>query len=449
MSEENTENDSNKTPYGNGPVNGRKAPKIAALAVLLAALAYGAYHYRWGLTHEETDDAFLEGRVIPISARAPGHVLRVHVKDNQPVNAGDLLVEIDPRDYVLRVEKAKVGLKLARARASAALKTVDFTNVTSTSAVSEAKAGVEKSEAAVETVRKSINAAEARLEMASAQTAAAESILLQTKAQLQAAVNEEAFLKSDFKRYSDMFAKGIITAQQLEQTATAAKNATARVEAMKSGEAAALSQLNAAKAAERNAFENVAQIKSQLNEAATSVGQAKSRLGHAKGQTLQVGVTQSQADAFIADIEQAEAALKQAELELSYTRVTAPEAGRITKKSVEPGAFIQTGQALLALVPGDLWVVANFKETQLRRMRPGQPVSVRVDAYPDNDFEGRIDSIQTGTGARFSLLPPENATGNYVKVVQRMPVKITFDKPLPSDLTMGPGMSVTPVVTVQ
>lgn len=434
---------------GNGRKKGPKAPKIAALLVLLSAAVYGANHYRWSLSHEDTDDAFLEGRIIPISARAPGHVLKVHVKDNQEVKAGDLLVEIDPRDYLLKVEKARIALKMANARAAAAVKTVDFTNITSTSAVSEAKSGVEKAEAGVETTRKAVSAVEARLEMAAAQTAAAESALLQAKAQAGAALNEESLLKSDLKRYTEIYEKGIITAQQLEQAVTAAKNGAAKVEAAKSAEAAALSQVKAAKASERSAAENVAQVKSQLNEAQTTVGQAKSRLGQAKGQTLQVGVTRSQADAYSADIEQAEAALKQAELELSYTRVTAPEPGRVTRKSVEPGAFIQTGQSLFALVPKDLWVVANFKETQLKRMRPGQPVSIRVDAYPDFDFEGRIDSIQSGTGARFSLLPPENATGNYVKVVQRMPVKIVFDKPLPGDLTMGPGMSVTPVVTVK
>jgi membrane fusion protein (multidrug efflux system) len=149
-----------------------------------------------------------------------------------------------------------------------------------------------------------------------------------------------------------------------------------------------------------------------------------------------------------ADIEQAEAAVSMAELNLSYTKITAPQDGRVTRRTVEQGAYVQPGQALMAIVPRQFWVVANFKETQLARMRVGQPVEIKVDAYPGRVFNGRVESIQTGSGARFSMFPPENATGNFIKVVQRVPVKIVFDASPDTQITLGPGMSVVPSVRV-
>ncbi|MBI5441996.1 MAG: HlyD family secretion protein, partial [Deltaproteobacteria bacterium] len=204
-----------------------------------------------------------------------------------------------------------------------------------------------------------------------------------------------------------------------------------------------------ARAAERTAAEGVRQAEAQLREALALVGQASGRLAGAKGAPHQIAISVSQANASTAEIDQARATVRRAELDLSYTRVYAPETGRVTRKSLEEGAFVNVGQSLMALVPRDLWVVANFKETQLRHMRPGQAAVVKIDAYPDRQYRGHIDSVQCGAGARFSLLPPENATGNYVKVVQRVPVKIVFDEPLPAELSLGPGMSVEPGVRVR
>ncbi len=178
---------------------------------------------------------------------------------------------------------------------------------------------------------------------------------------------------------------------------------------------------------------------------------ATSRAGAANLESAQKA-QQATADSLrqaTAQIGQLEAAVRQAELDISYTKISAPESGRITRKSVEPGAYVQVGQTLFSVVPDRAWVVANFKENQLRHMRPGQPARIRVDAYPDRVFNGHVDSIQAGSGARFSLLPPENATGNYVKVVQRVPVKILFDDPPEPDRPLGPGMSVVPEVTVR
>ena len=186
-----------------------------------------------------------------------------------------------------------------------------------------------------------------------------------------------------------------------------------------------------------------------LRQAETMVHQAEGRLKEAQARPDQIRVRHADVKSAVSEAEQSRATLRQAELNLSYTKIYAPESGYITKKSVEPGNNVETGQALMALVTDRLWVTANFKEVQLERMRPGQSVTIKIDAYPQHEFSGEVDSIQAGSGARFSLLPPENATGNYVKVVQRVPVKIVFTEDLPSGFKIGPGMSVVPEVKVR
>jgi membrane fusion protein (multidrug efflux system) len=186
-----------------------------------------------------------------------------------------------------------------------------------------------------------------------------------------------------------------------------------------------------------------------LRQAEKQVVQAQGRVSEAKSAPQQIEVRHADVSSLRAQVEQQRASVEQAELALSYTRIYAPESGYITRKSVEPGDFVQPGQPLLALVSDRLWVVANFKETQLRRMRPGQPVTLRLDAFPQLRLRGHVESFQSGTGAAFSLLPPENATGNYVKVVQRVPVKIVLDEAPPAGYRIGPGMSVEPEVKVQ
>jgi membrane fusion protein (multidrug efflux system) len=189
---------------------------------------------------------------------------------------------------------------------------------------------------------------------------------------------------------------------------------------------------------------DLAQAQAESTAAALEVARQQ-----AKAAAAQVELSRVNTETAAAEVQRAEARLRQAELDLSYTKITAPLEGRVTRRIVEQGAYVTTGQALLALVPAQVWVVANFKETQLERMRPGQPVRIRVDAYPGRQFTGKVESLQAGTGVRFSLLPPENAVGNYVKVVQRVPVKIVFDQPLPPQLDISPGMSATPEVRVK
>jgi membrane fusion protein (multidrug efflux system) len=284
------------------PEDKKRLLKVFGFLGLAAVIVIGFALVRHYAKFETTDDAFIDGPIIPISPKVAGQVLALRITDNQSVKEGDVLVEIDPRDY---------EAQLAEQRAKAA-------------------------------------AAEAEARRAAA----------------------------DAQRYEKIFKQDEISRQQLDQAqATAASSE--------------------------------------------------------------------------ATLEKERAALQQDELNLSYTKIQAPEAGRVTRKSVEEGAYVQVGQTLFSIVPDQVWVIANFKETQLTQVRPGQKVTLKVDTYPGHLFEGHVDSIQSGTGERFSVLPPENATGNYVKVVQRIPVKILIDTPPDADFRLAPGMSVVPTVRLQ
>jgi membrane fusion protein (multidrug efflux system) len=302
----------------------------------VAATAAGIGYYLHSLSFESTDDAFIEGHIVPVSSRVSGHVAKVCVEDNQLVKAGDLLAELDPSDFGTRLAAAEAALQTAKATSQAR-----------TTGIAAALADDE-----------------------------------QAKADLVAAKAREQRANGHLKR----------------------------IEALVPQRAASRESLDEATAAAHVAHAEVTAAREKINAKQSAIEQAKSAAAAAESA-----------------VRQAEAELKQANLNHSYTKVYAPIGGHVTRKSVEVGAFIQVGQPLLALVDPNLWVIANFKETQLAKMRPGQPVVVTLDTHPDVKFAAHIDSVQRGSGARFSLLPPENATGNYVKVVQRVPVKIVFD----------------------
>jgi len=364
---------------------------MTAAAVIGGVVGVRAYLHAWA--HESTDDAFIEGRVIPISPKVAGQVANVHVTDNQHVQAGEVLVELDPRDFVVRLAQARAALEVVLARHKAAERDVELTTVTSGADVQQAAARVEAARSNLQTTRAQVVAAEAE------------------------ATRDDA----DVRRYQQLYGEEVVSRQQLDRAVAAARASAAQLAA---------------------AGKRVAEAEAQL-------GEALGRLAEAHAAPQRVAVSQSAVETVRAEVEQARAAVQQAELDLSYAKIVAPEAGRVTRKSIEEGAYVQVGQALLALVPDDLWVVANFKETQLTYLRPGQPVEIAVDAYPNSTFTGHVESIQAGTGARFSLLPPENATGNYVKVVQRVPVKIVFDALPDPQPALAPGMSVVPEVKVR
>jgi membrane fusion protein, multidrug efflux system len=330
---------------------------VILLAVGAVALIAGTFWFIRNAGYQTTDDAAVEAHVIQVSPKISAHVKAVLFDDNYQVKRGDLIIELDPRDYAVALDSATANLASAQSKLteSEALQNV-------------ARAGL----------------GQVKADLASAQATAENAV-------------------SDFNRNEQLYKTHVIDRREYDASAAQAKTAAANVE---------------------SALKKVASQEAQVRLAAAQYVTAA------------------------AEQKQAQTQVQQAELQLSYTKIFAPFAGRVTKKNVEPGNYVQPGQTLFSLVPPEVWVVANFKETQLKHMKVGQPVSVRADALPGRDFKAHVESLQVGTGSRFSLLPPENATGNFVKVVQRVPVKIVFDE-TPSDLErLWAGESVEPRVDV-
>jgi len=391
---------------------------LAAAMVLVAGVA-AWWHYAG---HESTDDAQMEGHVTQMAPKIAGQVLRVHVRDNQQVKAGETLVEIDPRDYQAAVDRAAAELASAEAAAEAAAVGVPIARTETASGVDSARGGLDQAEAAVAGADREIEAAKARVDSAQA-----------IERQRQA---EAARAARDAERLESLIAKDEVPRQQYD---TAVASATA-----------AKAAADAAHAAVLEAQTTIGVVENRARQARAEAARADAAVRVAHTAPEQLRVSRAQANAAQARAEQARAALAQARLNLEYAVIKAPTDGVVSRKTVEPGQIVQVGQPLLALVDLDrLWVVANFKETQLADIRVGQRVDVSVDALDGQRFHGHVDSIAAATGARFSLLPPENATGNYVKVVQRVPVKITLDPAQDPDHRLRPGLSVVSVVYVR
>jgi membrane fusion protein, multidrug efflux system len=335
---------------------------LAALNYLVNAAAY-----------QSTDDAFIDGHIVAVSAKVAGRVQAVYVLDNQTLKKGDLAVELDARDFEAATLQKSAALQSSQAQAGGA-----------EAALQVAIAHVKTTQATAESDRATATA--------------------------DAAQNDKA--QSDFKRYEDLYKTKVVSPQDVDQFRATSKSAQATLDA--------------------------AEKKVRSDEA--QVDEARAQVDAYAALVKSVG----------AQINESDANLATAKLNQSYTRIVAPEAGWVTQKSVEPGQYVQAGQNMFALVPKEVWVTANFKEDQIRRMHPGQVVEIAVDALHGQKFRGHIESIQAGSGARFSLLPPENATGNYVKVIQRVPVKILFDDSLNTEgrLPLGPGESVVPTVEI-
>lgn len=449
-----SENDAGPPPR-TGPPSGKKKARLRRVGwgviglALIAGLIVGVRYYRFALSHVSTDDAFIEGHIVPISPRVNGHVAKVHVTPNQWVERGDLLVEIDPREFEVRLEAARAALRAAEAEQRSAKINVEVTQVTSDAEVDEARAGVALAQSAVQTARARAAAARSRLEQTMTEVTVAQATEQQAKSEARAAKARAEQDDTDLERSREMFNKRTISRQELDHAEAAARTTRAALDAAQDKTAAARARVAQARAAVKVAQDSVREIESQRTEAEASLGQARARLSAAGAAPKRVAQSESRVHVLGAQIEQARAAVDQAELALSYAKIYSPVSGRVARKAVEEGQSVQTGQSLLALVPRNVWVIANFKETQLGAIRPGQPVAIAVDAYPGMVFQGRVDSIQAGTGARFSLLPPENATGNYIKVVQRVPVKIDFDRvPDFGKYLLAPGMSVVPVIDI-
>ena len=407
-----------KVAASNG--NGRRLRMIIIAAVVLVLVA-GIFWWR-SRGRESTDDAQIDGHITQISARVGGPVTEVKVTNNQAVKKGELLVQIDPREYQIAVQRARAELADSQANAAAARTGVPIAQVETRSGVSTASGGVQEAEAAV-------SGAEQQIETARANLVAAEARLREREANATKAAR-------DVERLRSLVQKDEISQQQFDAAVSQADAARAAADAAKSDVAAARTAIGVAEQRSR-----------QLRGAAA---QARASLASAQTAPQQLQVTQARASAAEARVQQAQAALAQAELNLEHTSVRAPADGVVSRKTVEPGQVVQPGQPLMALVDlNDVWVTANFKETQLKAMHPGQRATVDVDALGGREFTAHIDSIAAATGAKFSMLPPENATGNYVKVVQRIPVKIVFEPGQDPDHRLRPGMSVTPTVYVR
>jgi membrane fusion protein (multidrug efflux system) len=372
------DNPSSANPPSTAPRdNGAKLARLnspwfvwPATVALIVLLFFALCYLNGYLTHESTDDAFVEGHVVSLAPRISGQVLAVHVLDNQLVRSNDLLVAIDPADYTM------------------------------TAAQKQSAADAQES---------SYKLALAGLELMHAKVTTAGAAAQESKADTAAATATAARAKADFERSQELRKENTISQQEFDSAQAAAQQAEANLNAARQKAAADESRINEAGA--------------QLNATEAGVSMA------------------------LALFRQAQTGVQSAQLDLSYTKIFAPCDGRVTRKSVEAGDYVQTGQMLMSIVPAEVWVVANFKESQLKHMKPGQPALVEIDAL-GKTLRAHVDSIQAGSGAAFSLLPPENATGNYVKVVQRVPVKIVFDEPLPAGHTIGPGLSVSPDVQV-
>jgi len=377
------------------------------LIVGIIVLLVGRFFlYRYFASYESTDDAQIDGHLMPLSARVTGYIIKVNVDDNQYVQQGAVLAEMDPRDYQVAVDKAQADLADAEATYQSLTINVPITSINTTSQVSSSQADVESAEAGVAQAQQQYDAAQAQLAQAQAND---------VKAQ------------NDLMRYKQLVDKQEISQQQYDQAVAAAKSSSDAVNAARASAAAADQQIHQQRAKV---------LQAQANFRASQTG------------PQQVAQTRARAQSALATVQQKQAALEQAKLNLQYTKIMSPIEG-VVMKDAEVGMNVQIGQQLFTVVPlSDIWVTANFKETQLKYMRPGQRAEIKVDAN-GRTYKAHVDSISGSSGARLSLLPPENATGNYVKVVQRIPVKIVFEPGENSDHYLRLGMSVDPKVFVK
>lgn len=398
----------------------RNSAKLFMILVPVILLIAGYFVYQSYFAYREsTDDAQIDGHINPVAAKVAGHVVSIDVEDNQYVKAGTVIVQIDPTDYKVALERAQADLAAAQSGAQAAHTQVPITSTTTSSQTSLAGAGVELAEQAKAAAMRDVDTARAKLE--SSQARVREMQANYTKAM------------QDLERMKLLIGKDEISKQQYDTAVAIADAARAARDSAQAGVDESSRSIEAGQA-------RVAQAEARINE-------AKATQEATRTAPQQMAISRSNAKTALARAEQAQAALAQAELNLQYTEVKAPIDGIVSERKVELGEYVQIGQPLLALVPlHNVWVTANYKESQLKNMSQGQKAIVTVDAYGGREYEGHVDSIAAATGARFSLLPPENATGNYVKVVQRIPVKIVIDKGQDESRPLRPGLSVIATV---
>ena len=425
-----------------------------------------------------TDDAFIEGNITIVSPKISAHVAKVYVTENQYVKKGDLLIELDAQESEIKLAQAKAALQTAVANRGKAEANVSLTHLTGNADLSQAKSNLQTAKTdieqnrfassskqnAIEQARRQTITAEANLKQFQAQIPAANAAIEQAKAQVSAAKSKSETARLEYERDKKLFDGGIVSRQKLEQSnkelsaaqadfVSAQKQveiAQAQLNALNRQIEVASARLDEVKGTIASAENDYQQSLAQINVASSQAAESAGRLQGAENLPAQDAVGRSDVDIAAAQIEQAQTLVNQAEIELGFTKIYAPQDGYISRKSVQEGQLVQAEQALLTVTQGGIWIVANYKETQIEKIKIGQPVDIYIDAYPSAVFHGKVEGFQAGTGSRFSVLPGENSTGNFVKVVQRIPVKIVFDEiPDSQKYLLVPGMSVVPKVHVK
>ncbi|GAA6618838.1 HlyD family secretion protein [Scytonema sp. NUACC26] len=398
---ERTDTNGQKPPSPRGKMPERRK-RLILVALGVGAIVAGIFGFRWwqyASSHEQTDDAAVSGHIHPVSSRVNGTVATVLVEENQQVQQGQVLVKLDPRDYQNQVQQAQAALNQALQKANTAKSQITLSTQTTRGTTTQAQGNVSSASAAITNAQAGVQEAQAGVPAAQAQVA-------QAQANLQRA-------QADFNRYNRLYQQGAISAQQFESARNAYQVALAQ-------ENSAQDQVRQAQARVVQAQQDVARTQAQLTASQGGLQQAQA------GQ-VQTQVNRNQYQATLAAVTQAQANLNNAQLQLSYTTITAPITGTAGNKNVEVGQRVQPGTPLMAVVDGKNWVVANFKETQLEDMHPGDSAEIRLDAFPHHPFRGHVESLSPASGSQFALLPPDNATGNFTKVVQRIPVRVVFD----------------------
>jgi len=413
----------------------RRPLLIAGVVVLLGGLAWGLsawWHYR---SHISTDDAYVEGTVATVSAKVAGHIVELLVDDNKPVKKGDLLMRIDDRDYRARLEQARAAVGIAESRVRAAAARVAMTRDVASGQMAQAQASSMSAESAQRAARDAMESSRSIVASRRANLGAAQAEVERAKAAWDRA-------RQDLARIAALVKQDLVATREHDQALTDERGAEAAFRAAEQRVIQAQRDLAGAESdlKIRDTGYEPQQIGVVMAEARLAAARAKRIDAEAAQQ--EVRVRQAERELAAAQLKEAQADLAVAELNLEHTNVYAPIDGIVAKRTVEIGQIVQMSQPLLAVVPlHEVWVVANFKETQLAGVKPGMPATIAVDGVPGKTYTGTVDSIAAGTGARFSLLPPENATGNWVKVVQRVPVKIRLEKDVSNPHTLRAGMS--------
>jgi membrane fusion protein, multidrug efflux system len=387
-------------------------------SIVVAIVGCGAYFYM--SAREETDDAYIDAHISNISSKVAGNVLEVRVNDNEKVKAGQVIVKLDPVDYDVKVAQYNANVEQAKYQALASQSRIGMSAMSAEGQNTQANATVTATEADIESAKSAIAQAQTDIKQQHAR-------IVEIDAQLQ-------YAKSDFERYKAVFEQRAVKKQDYDK----ARQAIQVSEAQREGAVQALEM----------AQQKEIQARSQLNQVMQQLKRSHGGVTSALASIKQTDIDRQQYASATANVKKAEADLKQAKLQQSYTTILAPVSGRVGHKAVEVGQHIEVGQVLMAVVQEDPWITANFKETQVGRMHQGQPVEVKIDSFPGQVFKAYVDSMAPASGAKFSMLPPDNASGNFTKVVQRIPVKLIFDEKSMGEYKerISPGMSC--IVTV-